>query len=240
MMATDTHCSMSYDSDGTDSARNALILEYQDYVQALAAKLVGRLGLSAEKYEDCLSAGYMGLIEAAARYEPGGGAQFKSFAYWRIRGAIIDDLRQNSSLSPAAYRYLRALNAYDDARYQQQADSGKEITESDRLARTLEFASQGALAYRLSIYNSADCIEIADESLDPEQRTLERERRELFRSVLHQLPDKERIIIEQYYFEEKSFVQIAQENEGFSKSWVSRLHSRALKRLNKMLAGDHP
>ena len=110
-----------------------------------------------------------------------------------------------------------------------------------RLSRLLEFAAQGALAYRL-VFDEAQAdlmVHSPATAVTPEEQIIDIQERREFRRLLATLPEKERIVVEGYYFQGKSFTQIADEYRGLSKSWVSRIHSRALRRLREKLE-EHP
>lgn len=224
-------------------ARDSLVDQYQNYVRTLSSRLIKRFGASPALRDDIVSAGYIGLIEAAERFDPSAGVEFKTFAYLRIRGAIIDAIRRSSDLSPAAYRYARALSAVQDLRSGVRLNTlrtGKDPKKA--LAQILEFTAQGALAFRLSL------VEVEDEPLHlgekshPEERLIAKARDRFLRELVDELPERERNIVKKYYFEDKSLQEIAEEESGVSKSWMSRVHSRALNMLRERclekLGGD--
>jgi RNA polymerase sigma factor FliA len=213
--------------------RNALIAEYQVFVETIAKKLIHRMGLPNKQYDDFVAAGYLGLVEAATRYRPRRGASFKTFAYLRIRGAIIDSIRECSDVSGAGYRYARALQAVSDLREDGQLTvvqkpSPESHDTSARLAEVLEYAAKSALAFRLSLADAEQEMAAQVKSPDPESSLIARESAQLFASLIKTLPRKERMVIEQYYFKGKSFKEIVESHKKLSKSWVSRLHGRAL------------
>lgn len=234
-------------SGQTVSDQHQLIEEYHDYVRYVAARVTHTLSLPRSLFEDLLAAGYLGLVEAASRYDPQAGVPFQSFAYLRIRGAIIDSLRRDSELSGQGYRFAKALEAAQDLREQVSFDNLSPSSDPDsRLAEVLELASKTVLAYRLSIDDLADDELPASTNSDPETDLSDKQQRKLILRFLATLPAKERLIIEQYYFHGKSFTEIADEVEGMSKSWVSRLHARGLERLRLRILKesepdrDHP
>ena len=214
-------------------ARDALIERYRGFVEMVARKLIHCLGLPNEQYEEFVAAGYLGLVEAAGRYDKRVGASFKTYAYLRIRGAMIDSIRECSDVSGAGYRYARALQAAQELREDELASelSGKARGRSERLARMLEYAAKSALAFRLSMSDAEHEIVAIMDADDPETNALARERAQIFVSLVATLPKKERMVVEEYYFKGKSFSEVVEAHPGFSKSWVSRLHSRALKLL---------
>ena len=228
-------------SEEARAQRDALIEKYHKYVHSIVGRLIHVMALPPSSYDECVSAGYLGLVEAAARFDSGNGADFKAFAFLRIRGAVIDNIRSSSHLSNKAYRYAQALQAVQDLREscEQSLSKGLEFraNEGNRvcLAEVLDLAAKGVLAFRLSLSDvEREASAAVTEKKDPEMQLQVKQEQEKFRRVVATLPRKERIIIEEYYFQGKSFSQIAQENHGMSKSWVSRLHTRALERLKDM------
>ena len=219
--------------------RDRLIVKYRDYVRSVALRMIGAMNLPSQDLDEYISAGYIGLIEAAQRFNPDVGTGFEGYAYLRIRGAIIDNIRAHSELSGKAYRFVRAMQAVQDLR-EGEADSAlaEDCATGSRggsINRMLDFAANGALAFRLSLSEGYEGItEECSGEENPERRLLVAERNRKFREMVATLPRKERTIIEDFYFKEKSFKEIADEKEGHSKSWVSRLHSRALERLKEM------
>ena len=215
--------------------KNDLILEYQDFVHFIAGKLISTMKLPKSSFEEYVSAGYLGLVEAAERFDPRQGTSFKNYAFLRIRGAIIDSIRKSSDISGEAYRQARAFEAIQDIREEELLEESQEnspISNKETLARTLVHVAKGALVFRISM-SSEELEDIPDEESEdnPEKiLSLKQDLKEI-RKNLATLSEKERLIIEEYYFKDKSFTEIAREYEGMSKSWVSRLHTRALSKL---------
>lgn len=232
--------------ESSRDARQDLVEEYRSYVAALTRALLRSMSLSQDLFEELEAAGLLGLVEAAQRFDFDGGADFKSFAYLRIRGSIIDAVRRLSDLSGKAYRYAKALQAAHEIRDRFYAEgdtlSGKSKRDAETtLATAFEYAARGALAYRLSFADfEKDIRGESLEHLGAEHLLEKRDELEKLRTALATLPAKERLVVEEYYFNDKPFTQIADENEGMSKSWVSRLHTRALQSLQGVLAEERP
>ena len=221
------------------SSKRQLVIEYQGFAVNIARKLIRVMGLPQEFEEEMVSAGNLGLVEAADRFDQASNCDFKCFAFLRIRGAIIDSLRKSSALSGSAYSYAKALAALQDVRESEWDDSGARSTSGDsgeRLGRVLEYAAKGALAYRLSFED--DQLEVKGGEESPESLLQRKQSALLCRELVAQLPTKERVIVERYYFQGHSFSEIASSEEGMNKSWVSRLHTRALGRLKDMYTGQ--
>ncbi len=227
------------DQQPSHGARNDLIEEYRTYVRYVAGRIMQTMRLPSEIFDELVSAGYLGLVEAAERFRPDAGAEFKNYAFFRIRGAIVDSIRRDCELSGRAYRLARAFLAANEIR-EEDALAPRPSGRPDG-ARPMEVALQCALAYRLTASEVEE--EISDcgpDAFTPERDFFERERSEKIRLVVRDLPEKERFVIEEYYFRERSFHEVAEANEGMSKSWVSRLHTRALERLRKTYMGEEP
>jgi len=222
----------------SSEARDGLVAGYKRYVNHIVGALIKALNLPQELFDDFVAAGYLGLVEAASRFDFESGSDFKSYAYLRIRGAVIDSIRETSELSGRAYRFSKALQAAQELRERLITDRAAEVEtkdEQDKLASVLEYAAKGALAFRLSLYEAeSEVTAIEDESANPETNMENREELGKLRELIKDLPLKERIVLEGYYLQEKSFSQIAAENEGMSKSWVSRLHDRGLSLLKEL------
>ena len=219
--------------------RDDLVCQYQAYVQAIAKGMILSLGLPAEHLDEIVSAGYLGLVEAASRFDPNANTDFKLFAYRRIRGAIIDSIRLNSEISGKAYKISKAWSAIELLEESYLQDIDAEEGAEQTLAKVLEFAASGALAFRCSFQDlEQEASEVNSMHKNQETVLLDKEVRRYFKLFINKLPDKERFIVDAYYFQEKSFAEITLEIGEHSKSWVSRLHVQALSRL-KYLITEH-
>jgi len=219
--------------------RDALISEYQEYVHYVVGYLIQSMSLPAQSFDEFVSAGYLGLVEAAERFDFDSGRPFKNFAFLRIRGEIIDSIRENSELSGKAYRYARALRAADELRQALTSNlEGHPLSAAheaqNKLGSVLDFAAKSVMAFRLTLSECENSISTGDAyGENPEILLAAKQKAEEFRSLIATLPKKERLVIEEYYFNDKSFAEIAAQNPGLSKSWVSRLHARALQHLQE-------
>lgn len=220
--------------------RDTLVLQYQGFVHQVVGSLINAMNLPPAMAEEYVSAGYLGLVEAAERFDFSQGKDFKSFAYLRIRGSIIDSIRRGSNVPGYMYsRYVKAWKVVQDLReelYQKEQVSEKSGSSSrdEQLAELLEYATRSLLCFRLSERDyAAELTGVADHSADPAGMVEQRQHSQFIRKLISQLPEKERTVIEQYYFQERSFADIADHDQSMSKSWVSRLHARALKLLKE-------
>ena len=219
--------------NNNQGARDRLIDEYRDFVHGIAGRLTRALHLPIELFDECVAAGYLGLVEAAERFDFESGVEFRNYAYLRIRGAIIDSVRANSPLSVQAYRLVKAAEAVQELRNGENAPP-EDAPQSARLANILDFAGKAALTHRLSLQESAQEIErLSDPSLGPEGLLEQKQEKKRFHELIESLPEREREIIRKYYFEGKTFEEIAKESGRGSKSWICRLHARAIERMKE-------
>lgn len=211
-------------------ARDALVGEYTEYVESVVIRLIHSMRLPLSSKEEFISAGFLGLIEAASRFDASRGPEFRAYAYLRIRGSIIDYIRSSCELNGYAYRRLRALEAAQSMR-EAELD-GRRLSQADKLAQakdSVRYLEKVAVAYAVSTGGNQDAGEVEEQSfVNPEERLQRKQRLEKIRAIVATLPEKERTIIEQHYFGDRKLVEVAEQCAGLSKSWVSRLHDRAL------------
>ena len=225
-----------------NTIRDDLIIEYQEYVRSLVGQMVQAMGLPSAHFDEFVSAGFLGLVEAAERFRPDSGVEFRNFAYLRIRGAVIDSIRACSDLSGRAYHYAQALKRANELRSSEvEEDALAPVEGKGSLARILEYSARIAMAFRLSLDNSDGQLSQEGPHIsNPEVLVSDRQEAILVKRLLAQLPDKERLIIEEHYFNDKSFIEISREYPSLSKSWISRLHTRALTLLKEAYVESTP
>ncbi len=230
---------MGYAAIKMSSKADELILQYQKYVHAIAKRMIAGYSLPAENLDEMISAGYLGLVEAAGRYDSNTGSSFKSFAFLRIRGAIIDSIRSNSEITGKAYRLAKAWSAIQQIEESLGSELDQENEPEQLLANVLEFAASGALAFKLSLSDfEEEAADFSGLNHNQEDCLVSSEEKKIIRQLVRKLPEKERFIIESYYFEEKTLSEITLLLGDHSKGWISRLHVKALSRL-KYLVSAH-
>jgi RNA polymerase sigma factor for flagellar operon FliA len=222
--------------------RDKLVAEHLSLVAAIAGKLKRNIGRSLE-YDDLVGYGHKGLMEAAERYDGRAGVAFSTFAYYRIRGAMLDGLRTMGWYSRADYARYRAeeraheylANLAEREGAAKHASGAAEV--SPDKARALEEVNailSGIATVHITSIDAA--ARVADESLPAPDATLETgQLGERLRESLHTLPEKERRLMEMYYYENKNLEE-AGAVLGLSKSWACRLHARAVTLLRAAMA----
>jgi RNA polymerase sigma factor for flagellar operon FliA len=223
-------------SQFTDTDRSSLVEQHRSYVRVLAAEIARSLPPHLE-FDELIACGNLGLVEAAERYEPRYGVTFQTFAYYRIKGAIYDGLRKLGPMSRTEYarsRFAaRANDILQGATDDEQAQSGVALSVDDEIAATKSFIDALIPVYLLSL-EDANLPEVADQSESALQQVERQELVTLTRSLIGELPDDERQVVEEIYFKHLTIVEVSR-LLGVSKSWGSRLHAKAVKHLRTLM-----
>ena len=219
--------------------KNQLVEQHLSLVQAIARKLKKTLGARID-YDDLVAYGSKGLVEAADRFDARPGVAFTTFAYYRIRGAMFDGLRTMGWYSRADYARYRAeerANEYLQSHADRPAAEGGGASKAADSAETLAAVAQvlsGVAAVHITSLEAASTV--ADQTFAAPDAGIDTGRLgKRVREAIATLPDKERRLMEMYYFEEKTLEE-AGAVMGLSKSWACRLHARAVELLRDAMA----
>jgi RNA polymerase sigma factor for flagellar operon FliA len=208
------------------------VKEYEGFVRAIALQTRAQLGLDSA-IEDLVAFGFQGLLEARQRFDSSKGVAFKSFAYYRVRGAILDGVRAMARLPRRAYARLRAAEALDTASEisgPQQGTTQRQPSIEGNLRAIDSILGRVAAAYTVAV-----TVEDAEQGAgSPEEALLHEERLIRMRAAVQKLPERERHMIEGHYFNGKRFDALSAEL-GISKSWGSRVYAHALDILRQEL-----
>ncbi len=202
------------------------------YSHAIAAEVMRKLPPDLEK-KDIQGWAELGLVEAANSFDPSRGVQFKTFAYYRIRGAIYDGLRKMGWYPKGQYRQMRFEMAANEYLKDVSAGSPGAASPDAQLLNLKDLTANLATCYMLSLETMAQ--EPVDQSLvSAEEAVVLAEQNKNLRRSLSQLPETNRQILEHCYFQGLTLEQIGRKL-GLSKSWVCRLHAKSLEMLRKKL-----
>ncbi len=212
--------------------RDELVEKYKYYVFSIVKKVRATLPQNVD-FEELVSYGMVGLMEAADRFDPRRGIAFTTFSYYRIRGAIFDGLRDMGVLmrSPQGKWIQREANVNDLV--QTASDDSESGTVDDEISEVGSLIEKIIPAYLLSLSDDST-PEIVDSNDLPSEIVELDDMIKLVRSQVESLSDKEKKLIEKLYFKQVSTTQLAKEM-GVTKSWVSRLHSKAIAQLRDNL-----
>ena len=212
--------------------RDELINQYMPYASSIASRVCQTLS-SAVDYEDVLCNARLGLLEAAKRYNVDENVDFRTFAYYRIKGAIYDGLRRSGWLPRTLYAKLKFEEASNEY-LQYKSSSATKSVDYHAEDEAVDTVNSLASIYIISM-DASDEFEIADESsAEFEKKSEFLEIRNHMRKAIGTLPEKEKQLVKMYYFQNKTLEEIG-ERLNLSKSWTSRLHARALSLLFKRI-----
>lgn len=220
--------------------REKLILEYAPLVKIVAGRLSMYLGYNVE-YEELVSYGIFGLIDAIDKYNPDKQNKFETYASLRIRGEILDQIRKMDWIP----RTVRQKQKQIDAAIREiEAETGKNASD-EAIAEKLGISQDEYLDWQtqLNVTNVVSLNEYIEQGSDvpngknssshfsaPEDVYEEQELKEVLKDALNLLTEKERRVIELYYYEELTLKEISMVLE-VSESRVSQLHTKALSRM---------
>ena len=219
-----------HNSGGKAPSPAELIHSCQGLVRSIAWKIHQRLPRSVD-LDDLIGYGQVGLAEAARDFNPARGVQFTTYAYYRVRGAVLDGLATMSWFSKADYsrgRYEQAANAVLRESSAEPGIAG----ELDWFTSTTRSLS---VAYLISDFAGVCEEKQNPATVSPSAAAETDELRRIIDEALSQLTEQERNLIDGIYFQGLS-IKDAGERIGISKAWASRLHARILQSLGIQLS----
>jgi RNA polymerase sigma factor for flagellar operon FliA len=184
---------------------------------------------------DLVSAGMLGLAQAARSFDPERGIAFDRFASTRIRGALLDELRGRDWASRSVRARARGLQATQEDLTNKlgRAPSPEEVAKSlavplEQVHKLVDDVHRATVLNYDSLVIEGDAESfLATDDAGPEDAMLDRERKSYLTDAVHALPERLRHVVIGYFFEERSMQEIADEL-GVSESRVSQLRAEAL------------
>ena len=228
----------------SDRERQKLVDANVPFVRSIASKIKDQLPREIE-FDDLYNYGMQGLLEAAERYDRRHGVTFQTFAYYRVRGAMFDGLRNMGWLPRHEYARLRfeeRAAAYLSNLTEREAGAGAAAGElpavvniEDEVRQVAEALGGVAAIFVTTMEGQKEKGDVATGMTPTPQVDVERQERDVaIEEALKELPDKERRLLQLYYFEDRPLEE-AGKIMGLSKSWSSRLHARAIELLKDAL-----
>jgi RNA polymerase sigma factor for flagellar operon FliA len=225
---------------GTSELREKLIIEYAPLVKMVAGRLSMYLGYSVE-YDDLVSYGIFGLIDAIDKFDMTKEVKFETYASLRIRGAILDQIRKMDWIPRTVRQRQRQI---DTAIKELEARSGKAPTDEEISAHlgitSDEFTEWQTQVKADSVISLNEYVEqgndlssekIQSSGYDMPERVVEKkELKEVLTEAMELLTDKEKKVILLYYYEELTLKEISLVLD-VTESRVSQLHTKALQKM---------
>jgi len=239
-----------YDTSRDPKIREQLILQYAPLVKYVVDRLAVPIPACLE-YEDLISHGIVGLLEAVERFDPQRGVQFKTYAISRIRGQIIDALRALDLLPRSARRRAREIETAIRALY---TELGRPPTDEE----VAQYMGIGLESYRRDLAQASCTLVSLDYPLDnfgaeeglalgevltdenmpsPMDQAEEQDLRSQLRAAIRDLPEREKLLISLYHTEELTMKEIGQVL-NISESRVSQIYAKTILTLRASL--DRP
>ncbi|MFC1714115.1 sigma-70 family RNA polymerase sigma factor [Candidatus Poribacteria bacterium] len=231
-----------YSKDGSLEAREKLIMACLPYVKASAYRLV-MYATSSQDADDLVNAGIIGLMDALERYDPAKGASFKNYAKYRVRGSIMDEIRSMDWVPYSTRDKARKI----ERTMQELGENADKLPDEEDMAtamgislqryhETLQEVSRMTLSLLEDTFYDGD-VSNPPESISvqgPEEDLVHSETVDAVGNAIENLPEKERLVVTLYYYEEMTMKEIGQVLD-ISESRVCQIHSSAILRLHTRL-----
>lgn len=229
----------SYYNTGDKYIKSKIVENYIPLVK----HIVNRMNISLPpylEYEDLISYGIFGLMQAIDRYDAKKGIKFETYAYTRIKGSIIDELRKIDWIPQGIRKKVKKLQG---AFSELEQILGRSVNDEDICgylnitAKELHEVYSEVTAFYgiLSFDDLIGCEETGQSSSQPDIRVEKEEVREILGYAINRLPSQEKLVITLYYYEGLNFKEIAEVME-LSQGRISQLHTKAILRLRGHLS----
>lgn len=230
----------NYGKTKSPEIREKLILEYAPLVKLVAGRLSMYLGYNVE-YEDLVSYGIFGLIDAIDKFDSMKAVKFETYASLRIRGAILDQIRKMDWIPRTIRQKQKKI---DSAMKEIEQDTGRMATDEE-IAKKLGITDDDYLGWQsqmkiTGLVSLDEFLESGTESIpqqgnqhrfeSPEEVIEKTELKKTLELALELLTEKEKKVILLYYYEDLTLKEISNVLE-VSESRISQLHTRALQKM---------
>ena len=232
----------TFKSTGDIGSKNEILLNYGYLVKWIVRRMMPKYN-NYNEYDDLVSCGMLGLIDAVEKFELKHEVKFETYAVSRIRGEILDYMRGQDWASPSLRKKISAItNAYEVFESRNPGrPADKEV--ADSLGMPVEQVQKILTqTHMFNLVNFEDALnsgnpdsEIASKDENtPEKELLDKEKKELLTQAIDALPDKERLVITLYYYEGLLLKEIADILQ-VTESRVSQIHSKVLAKMKTKL-----
>lgn len=220
--------------------RHQLVADYAHLVAYIAKAIAAKVPPSVD-FNDLIGAGFLGLVDAIEKFDIGLGNTFRTYAEYRIRGAILDELRRLDTMPRSARQRIKRMQKSID---QLERALGRPSTSIERAeALNLSITRYHIIMRDLTSFDAVD-VDIEGivgrgiTPVDPMQNALDSESRAMIRKLIRRLNAQQQLVIGLYVFEGLRLAEIGR-LIGVSESRASQIYSGAIARLRD-LAESHP
>lgn len=219
--------------EGESQKQGDLVAQHGWLVRHVAYRLKTTLRLQFA-LEELEQMGMLGLLEAARRFDATASTSFGTYAYYRIRGAILDETLSQQGLKRSQAAAIRRVRAMGDA-LEGLSDVAESASDVDYLVHAMVCATTASEVMESATVESEESEELSGYTATPEQVVSQKMSKALVRRMLGHLPEDERELLSDCYFSSMSLAEHA-DRVGRSRSWACRAHARALLRLQELMA----
>ena len=233
-----------YIKNQSEQLREQIIIEYVPLVKLVAGRLNMYLGYTVE-YDDLVSYGIFGLIDAIDKFDYGKGIKFETYASLRIRGSILDQIRKMDWIPRSVRQKQKQMESAVSKLEKEKGANVKDRDIAEELGISLdEYRSWEGLTNISNIASLDEFMETGTENgvkefrntayVEPEESVDRDEVKKMLMDALNLLTEKERKVVLLYYYEDLTLKEVARVLE-VSESRISQLHSKALEKMKKQL-----
>jgi len=231
-----------YKSTGSIDAKNELLIHYIHLVRRIVRRMMPKYN-NFNEYDDLVNCGVIGLIDAVEKFDLKHGVKFETYAVSRVRGEILDYMRAQDWAPSSLRKKISAISGAYEALEGQQGYPPSEQAVADSLdmpvAQVQKILAQ---THVFNLVNFEDTLsscyalnEVASSEDDiPENRLLDGELKNTLIDMIDSLPEKEKLVVTLYYYEELTLKEIA-DILLVSESRVSQIHSKVLTKMRARL-----
>ena len=238
---------VKYKEDGSQSAREKLILKYVPLVKHIVGKLIINIP-DKYKFDDLVNYGILGLMDALERFDYQRGIKFSTYAVPRIKGSIYDEVRKDDwvpqSVRKKSKKFTSALMKLEDKLNRKPTD--KEIKEEldlntkqyQKMLSEINIPENISLEKIIS-FKDNDTLTIKDLVQDSEDEQPDKvfdynKMKEILGAAIDKLPQKEKLVVSLYYYEDLTLAEIGEIME-LTPARISQLHTKSIFRLRGYL-----
>jgi len=234
---------IEFKSTGDRGAKDELLLHYGYLVRWIVRRMMPKYN-NYNEYDDLVSCGMIGLIDAVDKFELKHEVKFETYAVTRVRGEILDYMRSQDWASPSLRKKISAINSAYEMYEGKNIDGPVDQQVADSLGMTVENVHKVLnQTHIFNLINFEDALGTANPEAEiksrdektPEDELLEKEKKAVLVQVIDELPEKERIVITLYYYEGLLLKEIA-DILSVTESRVSQIHSKVLAKMRAKLS----
>lgn len=231
-----------YKATGDPDLKNELLMNYLGLIKSIVRRIMPKYNRYNE-FDDLVNCGVIGLMDAIDKFSLEHGVRFEAYAVSRIKGEILDYMRSQDWAPPSMRKKISSIS-----RVYEEIENSPEIEDTDEyVAQQLDMSVDQvqkilAQSHMFNLMNFEDSIAssnainsapVSEDTL-PENRLLDKELKSALVELIDTLPEKERLVITLYYYEELLLRDIA-DIMGVTESRVSQIHSKVLLKLRNKL-----